>query len=74
MIIENYINEVPNVDNYIEYFEKYRIFLKKKYFQKSNKRYINNLIIMAVPKRKTTKSRAERGDSPRLKIKKYNRR
>ena len=37
MIIENYINEVPNVDNYIEYFEKYRIFLTKNTFKNLTK-------------------------------------
>ena len=36
-IFENYIDEMPNIYNYLDYFEKYRIFLTKNSFNNLSK-------------------------------------
>ena len=40
-IFENYIDEMPNIYNYLDYFEKYRIFLTKNSFNNLSKDIIS---------------------------------
>ena len=58
-LIKNYLNMNEKVDKLSEYFDKYLNFLSKKPFNLFVKSVINaEFLIMAVPKRKTSKSRA----------------
>ena len=69
-IIKLFIEDGLNFYYFLNYLEKYRFFLSKNTFNSLSKEILTlKILIMAVPKRKTTKSRAGKGVAFKIKRK-----